>query len=69
MINLKEYGIDFPIRDPILQESLVAFLEGQEAKVSYLDCLDDQLQSDINANLRAGWITPEQARILEQGGR
>lgn len=67
MNDLKKYGIDFPIRDPALKKSFIAYCEGQENNVSYLDCLAGELQSDINANLNVGWLTKEQAIILEQG--
>lgn len=47
-----------------LQKAIQDYQEGLEKKVSYLDCLWDELYGSINAN-QWGWeITKEQADYL-----
>ena len=47
-----------------LQKAIKDYQEGLEKKVSYLDCLWDELYGSINANQWGGEISPAQADYL-----
>lgn len=47
-----------------LTKAINDFRQGEEGKVSYLDCLWGELYGSINADLWAGCITEEQADYL-----
>lgn len=47
-----------------LQEAITLFEQGKKDKISYLDCLYDNLYGSINADFWAGCITKEQAEHL-----
>ena len=63
--SLKEIGIDFHI-DTSLKNDLYALIEGIQDNVSYIDCLRDQLLSDVHASYNAGLLTADQAKFIEQ---
>lgn len=47
-----------------IQKAIREYLEGEQEKVSYLDCLWCELYGSINANQWGGCITKEQADYL-----
>lgn len=49
-----------------LRKAIREFLEGEQARVPYLDCLWDEVYGSINANQWGGRITEEQANHLRE---
>lgn len=60
-ISYHEYGLP-----KWLEESIQTYKEGEEANVSYLDCLYCELQSDINVAEVEQEITSETAWYLRE---
>ena len=62
-MNLKAYGIDFPI-DDILRKDIEAFIRAKENGKKLLDVEAAEIDGDIRACLNAGTLTKQQADFL-----
>ncbi len=49
---------------PNLKRDIQALIEGEKNKVSYVDCLHDELYGSVNADFWAGNITEQQANYI-----
>lgn len=62
-MDLKAYGIDFPI-DEILRKDIEAFIQAKENGKTLLDCEAAEIDGDIRACLSARTLTQKQADFL-----
>lgn len=62
-MNLKAYGIDFPI-DGILKKDIEVFIQAKENGKVFLDCEAAEIDGDIRACLNAGTLTKHQADFI-----
>ena len=62
-MNLKIYGVDFPV-DDILRKDIEAFLSAKQTGKELLDCEAAEIDGDIRAGLNAGTLTRSQANFL-----
>lgn len=58
----KRYGIPFDLL-PDIEKSILDLMEGLDSSV--VDCLKDELKSDINAAFNVGLLSDEHATYLE----
>ena len=64
MTDLQPYGIHFRVDDAFIVD-FFALKEGYEKKLSYIDCLKDELIGDLHALYAVGWISLDDVRFVE----